>query len=129
MPDNPQDEIKELYVTLQHLEVPIYFRYLLRMDKKFRPFLQAGMITRRAILQDFRYEFINGPDEYYRTANGPRSRFALEAFQAGVGAELALSKHWNVRSQLLYKGDVNQVEEEFFKQSYLGLELGLQYDF
>ena len=130
-PENPSDQIKELYIFLSHLEVPVYFKYLFSQpDKKLRPFVNLGMIARMPLSQEFRYEYIPGAGgEYKRSATFSSGSFSIPGAQAGVGAIYAFNQKMSLSTQLLYKHDFQIPSMEYVKLNYLSLDLGLQFGF
>ena len=127
-PDNPGDVVRELYVTLNDLQIPISFKYLLRKDKKWNPFLSIGMVATKPLRQGFGYEFIdNSLSEYSKSQSFGEGVFSIENFQGAFGMEYEITKNIYAEASVFYMHDFKLDVGEYILLRNAGLNLGLKY--
>lgn len=127
-PDDPGDVIRELYVELDYLQVPITFKYLLSKPKQWTPFLSVGFAATQSIRQGFSYEFINGNlGEYSRSQKFNNGEFSIENFYGSLGMEYRITNKIFADANIFYLHDLKLNSGEYFLLRNMGLNLGLKY--
>ena len=127
-PSDPTDVIRELYVTIQHLQIPVSFKYLFENDKKFTPYLSLGMVASRSFSQKFDYKFIRTNfQEYTLNQNVNEGIFSVKNFEGAFGVEYDLSENWAANGQVFYLHDFELNAGEYFQLRNLGLNFGIKY--
>lgn len=126
-PDNPGDVLRELYVSLQQIQIPITFKYLFYNNKKFTPFISAGFAASRSTKQSFRSEFItNTFMEYSKTQNFSEGTFSIKNFRGAVGLEYDINANWAASAATYYYHDFQLDLGEYFTLKNIGLNLSLK---
>ena len=127
MPDDPTDMIRELYVTINNLQVPISLKYLFYKNKKWTPFVSAGFVASRPIQQSFGYEFISTSlQEYSRSQSFNEGVFSIKNLRGSFGMEYDFSPKWSANAELFYLHDLELNIGEYFLQRNVGVNLGIK---
>lgn len=126
-PDDPNDQLHEIYVDLDYLQVPIGLKYIFRTDKKMRPYMSMSLVARQAKRQHLTYEYISMFQEYYVARTFKSSPFTQQAWRAGVGFEYDLGKGFNLNVEGMYNRDYDLNVYEFVKLNHWGVQVGVNY--
>lgn len=126
-PDDPNDFLKELYVTLNQIQIPITLKYLFHNRKKLTPFVSGGFAASRSFRQSFRTEFIStNLTEYSKTQNFTDGLFSIKNFRGAVGLEYDFNAHWAASAEGFYYHDFELNSGEYFLLRNLGLNIALK---
>lgn len=128
-PENPNDELKELYGKVNYLQIPLSFQYYFRPEKSLRPYLDVGMIASRPTNQSLRYEFIGTGGEYYLSQSFDNTAFSINNLRTALGFEVLLWKNFYGNVEGFYHYNFEQPEETLLQLRYWGLDLGMKYKF
>lgn len=128
-PENPNDELKELYGNLNYLQIPLSFQYYFRPEKTLRPYLEAGIIASRPTKQSFRYEFIGAGGEYYLNQSIDNTTFSINNLRAAMGFEFLLWKNIYANVEGFYHYNFEQFKGPILQLRYWGVDLGVKYEF
>lgn len=127
-PNDPTDLVREMYVILNHLQVPISFKYLLGKNKKWKPFLSAGLVASRPLRQRFEYKLISTSlEQYERDLTFKEGTFSIKNIQGSAGLEYSINKKWYADAHIFYLHDLELNPGEYFLLRNLGLNIGLKY--
>lgn len=128
-PTNAGDRLHELVVKPQYIQIPFGFKYRLRPDKKWRPFINAGLVAKKLRKQQLKYEFIGNFEEYYLNQTLPGNEFSINTFYGGLGIEYAFGKKWNAFVGGIYNHQFKKGDSEINKNQQVNLNSGIFYRF
>jgi|GEM_PF-3485599 len=128
MPNDPTDNLREVYMTLNQLQVPIMLKYLFSKNKKWQPFFAFGIVANRPFRQKFKHKFINTSLEEYEVLQNFRSgAFSIKNFEGAFGVETNLTAKISGSTSIYYLHDFELGAGEYFLWRNTGLNIGLKY--
>ena len=128
MPNDPTDQLRELYVSLNQIQVPISLKYLFSNDKKWHPFFSLGIVAIRPLQQKFNYKLINTSlEEYNIVKKISEGVVSIKNFQGAFGVETNLSSKLSASAEVYYLHDFELGAGEYFLFRNAGLNIGLKY--
>jgi hypothetical protein len=123
------DQLKKAEGRLQFIEIPLEAEYVFFKNKKWRPFVGAGVVARYHYKQTFEYYFLQAPNYLaeYNTGykEGNFKEFGLDTWTAKAGIEYSINRHWLTKGSLNYANDFNAngFDSRTFQQFGIGLSL------
>lgn len=128
MPNDPTDKLRELYVTLNQIQIPISLKYLFSNDKKWQPFFSVGIVANRPIQQKFQHKYINTSlEEYEIIQSFSDGAFSVKNFQGAFGVETNFTSKLSANMDVYYLHDFELGAGEYFLLRNAGLNIGLKY--
>ncbi|MFK7772251.1 MAG: outer membrane beta-barrel protein [Saprospiraceae bacterium] len=128
MPNDPTDKLRELYVSLNQIQVPIMIKYLFSNDKKWHPFFSFGIVANRPFRQKFKHKLISTSlEEYEILQNFKEGDFSIKNFEGDFGFEMNLTSKITGSASLYYLHDFELSTGEYFLWRNAGLNIGLKY--
>ena len=128
MSNDPTDLLRELYISVNQLQVPISLKYLFAKDKNWRPFVSFGLVASRPIQQRFKYKYISTSLEQYQLNQNFRNGvFSINNIQGALGFETNLTPKISTSASLYYLHDFELNIGEYFFHRNAGLNLSLKY--
>ena len=129
-PDNSGDLLKELYVDLNYLQVPISLKKYFRNKKDLKPFFSIGIVAQKPLKQKFRYEYEDSSQNDYGLRQSlSEGAFSVNNFRANIGVLYHFWKHFSVQTEVAYQHSFEQGSGEYFQLKYWGLNMGVNYHF
>lgn len=132
-PFSPDDQLSKVEGNMQFFEFPLEVEYIFLKNKKWRPFIGAGVVARYHFAQSFEYYFLQSPNYVaeYNTGykDGKFRAFGLDTWTAKAGVEYSINRHWLARTSFNYANDFNEngIDKRTFQQ--FGGRLSLMYCF
>jgi len=127
-PNNPVDLLEEVKGTLSYLQIPIGLKMIFRQEKKYRPFISAGIVARRPFRQQFNYEYFSATQGEYKIENTLKDgSFSINNFRSGLGLEYTFLKKFAASTTLYYQHSFGLTVGDYFQLRYWGLNIGLRY--
>lgn len=128
MANDPTDKLRELYVTLNQIQVPISLKYLFSNDRKWQSFFSVGLIANRPLQQKFRHKFISTSLEEYEVLQSFNDgTFSIKNFEGAFGVETNLTSKISGSASLYYLHDFELNLGEYFLLRNAGINLSLKY--
>lgn len=128
MPNDPTDVLRELYVTLNQIQVPIMIKYLFPNDKRWQPFFSFGIVANRPFRQKFKHKLISTSlEEYEVLQNFSAGVFSIKNFEGAFGFETNLTPKISGSANIYYLHDFELGIGEYFLTRNAGLNIGLKY--
>lgn len=126
-PNSPTDMIREYYLSLYQIQVPISIKYLFYKNQKITPFIAGGFAASRSAQQSFKTEFItNTFEEYSLAQNFSDGTFSIKNLRGAVGLEYDINSKWAASTEAYYYHDLELDLGEYFLMRNLGLNLSLK---
>lgn len=126
-PRNAEDRLKELYVTLSLLEVPMGVQYRLFPQNTWNPYIGVETLFRKAISQNLGYEYINNFEEYRVDVSTGSSPWSFGGLRLSGGVQYPLTPNLNLTSGLWYATDLQDTPETLIPMDRWGVKVGVGY--
>ena len=128
MPNDPTDKLRELYITLNQIQVPIMIKYLFSNEKRWQPFFSFGIVANRPFQQKFQHKLISTSlEEYEVLQNFSEGAFSIKNFEGAFGFETNLTSKLSGNASIFYMHDFELGAGEYFLWRSAGLNIGLKY--
>lgn len=128
MPNDPSDKLRELYVSLNQIQIPISLKYLFSNEKKWQPFFSLGIVANRPFQQKFQHKYISTSlEEYEILQNFSEGEFSVKNFQGAFGVETSFTSKLSANAEVYYLHDFELGAGEYFLWRSAGLNIGLKY--
>ena len=128
MPNDQTDKLRELYVTLNQIQVPIMLKYLFSNNKKWQPFFSFGIVANRPFRQKFQHKLISTSlEEYEILQNFSEGNFSIKNFEGAFGVQTNLTEKLSGSASIYYLHDFEMGVGEYFLMRTAGLNIGLKY--
>ena len=127
-PNDPADFLEEVKGAFRFLQIPVGLKMVFRREKKYRPFISAGIVARKPIQQKFNYEYISSSQGEYKINNTLNDgAFSINNFRSGLGLEYPFFKKFAANTTLYYQHGFGLTSGDYFQLRYWGLNIGLRY--
>lgn len=127
-PDNMAGRIKEIYGNFNFLQLPVGLKYSLFPQKRLRPYLAGGLISRTALSSKLKYEMVASNEEYYlSTPNLLPQTFGIKAYWGTIGMQFDIAKQWRLKVEGSSQIDLNSGTYFYQNLKILKLNAGIQY--
>ncbi len=128
MPNDPTDKLRELYVTLNQIQVPISLKYLFSNHKKWQPFFSLGFVANRPFQQRFKHKLLSTSlEEYELIQDFDEGAFSIKNFEGALGVETKLTSKVIGSAGVYYFHDFELNAGDYFLLRNIGFNLGLRY--
>ena len=127
IPRNEEDRLKELYVSLSLLEVPLGIQYRILPQSTWRPYVGVEALFRKAISQNLGYEYISNFEEYRVNTPLDSTPFSFGGLRFSGGVQYPMTSNWNLHGGIWYAGDLQETSETLIPMDRWGAQVGVSY--